>query len=39
MNNLAFVVAIHVCLYVTREVFGVGGGGGDNSVYMYGLGR
>ena len=38
MNNLAFVVAIHVCLYVTREVFGVGGGG-DNSVYMYGLGR
>ena len=26
MNNLAFVVAIHVCLYVTREVFGVGGG-------------
>ena len=32
MNNLAFVVQIHVCL--PSEVFGGGGGGGgDNPIY------
>ena len=37
MNELAFVVQIHVqfaCL-VTREVFG-GGGGGNNTIYGLG---
>ena len=41
MNNLEFVVPIHVCLpRDTWSLRGGGGGGGeDNPIYMYGLGR
>ena len=41
MNNLAFVVQIHVqfAYLVTREVLGVGGGEGEGDNPIYGLGR
>ena len=39
MDNLEFVVPIHVCL--PRDTWSLRGGGGgeDNPIYMYGLGR